>query len=120
MSLKDLPGLKSILRLKRNPPVHSPRLHTNHPLEPVFRREITHPLGRRLPRIPNNSIGEVIPRDVEVGFSVDEDAGGVLFEGLVDAVDFAVYKKLGCGIVFGTVEDFVVVFDACETGDFDL
>lgn len=113
VALEDLASLKAILSFKGDPAVNSTSLDTDHVLVAVLGLEVGNGLGALLPRVPNNSVLHVVSDDIEAGLVVDEDGGGVLGEGLVDAVDGALEAEfVTLGIVLSSVEDLVNVSDA--------
>lgn len=113
VALEDLASLEAILSFKGDPAVDSTCLDTDHVLVAVLGLEVGNGLGTLLPRVPNNSVLHVVSDDIEAGLVVDEDGGGVLGEGLVDAVDGALEAEfVTLGIVFSSVEDLVNVSDA--------
>lgn len=79
-------------------------------------------MGTLLPWVPDNSVLEVIPDDVEAGLAVHDNGGRILLDILVNAVDWAFDAEIvGGRLVFGSVEDLVnVCYSASETGDLDL
>jgi hypothetical protein len=110
MALRDHATLKSLSALKLLPPVHSSNFNANELLVRILGPEIRHSLRLLDPRVPHNGVFEVVADDVEAGLAVLQHGGGVLLDGLVDAVGLAGDLDRRVGLrVFGCVEDFVGV-----------
>jgi hypothetical protein len=121
MALANHTTLEGVTRLKLLPPVHSTNLDTDELLVRILRPEIGRGLRLLDPRVPHNGVFEVVANDVEAGLAVLKHGGGVLLDGLVDAVGLAGDLDGRVGLrVFGGVEDLVGVGCAAETVDLDL
>jgi hypothetical protein len=101
MALANHTTLEGVTRLKLLPPVHSTNLDTDELLVRILRPEIGRSLRLLDPRVPHNGVFEVV---------VLKHGGGVLLDGLVDAVGLAGDLDGRVGLrVFGGVEDLVGV-----------
>lgn len=121
VTLQDLTRFEAVLGLQRREAVDRSCLDTNHVLVTVLGGKVADGLHALLPRVPDHSVLQVVPDNVEAGLAVLQDRGRVLLEGLVHAVGLAGDLQLGSGrFVFCRVEDFVNVSGAGETGYFDL
>ena len=116
--------------LQIHPPLHTPRLHTNHLLIPIrYRAKITHPLGLVDPRIPHHHfIDARIGGEFQDRFLVLEDLDWMWVFGFcgrgvgsgerVDAIGFRGEGDGGGGRGFGGgVLGFVDVRGGGETRD---
>lgn len=111
-------SLPRLPTLQLRPAFHGTHLHTNHPLVPILRLKVTHPLALLNPRVPHHRVRQVVAHYVNVAGAVFLDCRRVLRNAGVDAVDFGGYGQGGVRFgVCGCVEDFVDVRDAKEAGD---
>jgi hypothetical protein len=103
------------------PAIHSSNLNADHLLVAIVWREVTHGLCLLDPRVPGDCVLDVVADDIEAGLAVLEDGGCVLWDRLVDAVDFArELEGIVLLLVCACVEDLVDVFGAGQAGDADL
>jgi hypothetical protein len=121
MALRNHAALESLTTLKLLPPIHSTNFNADELLVRILRPKISHGLRLLNPRVPHNGVFEVVADDVEARLAVLQHGGGVLLDGLVDAVGLAgdLDRRVGLS-VFGCVEDFVGVGRAAQAVDLDL
>jgi hypothetical protein len=121
MALADHAALESVACLKLLPSVDGTNLDTNELLVRILRPQIGHGLRLLDPRVPHDSIFEVVADDIEAGLAVLQHGGGVLLDGFVDAVGLAGDLDRRVGLrVFGGVEDLVGVGRGAQAVDLDL
>jgi hypothetical protein len=121
MALRNHTTLESLTTLKLLPSVHSTDLNADELLVRILRPEISHGLRFLDPRVPHDGVFEVVADDIEAGLAVLQHRGGVLLDGLVDAVGLAGDLDRRVGLrVFGCVEDLVGVGRAAQAVDLDL
>ena len=110
MALSNHAALEGLAGLQLLPSVDSADLHADESLVRILRPEISGGLGLCDPRVPHDGVFEVVAGDVEEGLAVLQHGGGVLLDGLVDAVGLAgdLDRRVGLS-VFGCVEDLVGV-----------
>ena len=110
MALRNHTTLESLATLKLLPSVHSANLDADELLVCILRPEISHGLRLFDPGVPHDGVFEVVTDDIEAGLAVLQHGGGVLLDGLVDAVGLAGDLDRRVGLrVFGCVEDLVGV-----------
>jgi hypothetical protein len=120
-ALDQLTALPDLAFLQLLPAVHSANLDTDHGLVAVVWREVTHGLCLLDPRVPGDRVLDVVADDIEAGLAILEDGGRVLWDRLVDAVDFACeLEGVVLLLVCACVEDLVDVLGARQAGDADL
>ena len=110
MALRNHTTLESLATLKLLPSVLSANLDADELLVCILRPEISHGLRLFDPGVPHDGVFEVVTDDIEAGLAVLQHGGGVLLDGLVDAVGLAgdLDRRVGLS-VFGCVEDLVGV-----------
>ena len=113
--------LKGLAGLQLLPSIDSADLHADKSLVSILGPEVGGSLGLRDPRVPHDGVFEIVAGDVEEGLAVLQHGGGVLLDGLVDAVGLAGDLDGGIGLgVLGSIEDFVGVSCGAETVDLEL
>lgn len=121
VSLENLTALKGLARLERLPTFYGSDLDAHHVLIAILGLEVAHALRLLNPGVPDHAVLEVVADDVEGGLAVLHDGGRVLWNFLVDTIDFAGNGQAGCRLlVFGRIEDLVDVCHAAEAIDLDL
>jgi hypothetical protein len=121
VALRDHATLKGLSGLKLLPSVDSANLNTDESLVRVLRPEVSGSLCLLDPRVPHNSVFEVVADDVEERLAVLQHGSGVLLDRLVNTVGLASYGDRGVGLgVLGGIEDFVGVGCGAEAVDLDL
>jgi hypothetical protein len=121
VALGNHAALKGLASLQLLPSVYSADFHADESLVRIFRPEIGGSLGLRDPRVPYDGVFEVVAGDVEEGLAVLKHGGGILLDGLVDAIGFAGDGDGGVVLgVLGGIEDLVGVRCGAETVDLEL
>lgn len=121
MALRNHTTLKCLASLQLLPSIDRTNLHTDEPLVRILRPKVGGGLRLLNPRVPDNGVFEVVADDVEEGFAVLQYGGGVLLDGLVDAVGLAGDLDGRVGLrVLGCVEDLVGVGSGAEAVDLEL
>lgn len=121
MALNNHTTLKGLTALQLLPPIDSADLNAHELFVRVLGPEVRHGLGLGDPRVPHDRVLEVVARDVEQRLAVLQHGGGVLLDGLVDAVGLAGDAKRRVGLrVLGGVEDFVRVGCGAEAVDLEF
>lgn len=88
MRFHDLPSFKRIAGLKLHPSVHAANFHADHLHVTIRGLEVTHAAGLLPPRVPDDSILQIIADDIEARTALDDDGCRVLRDLLVNAIDF--------------------------------
>ena len=110
MALGNHAALEGLASLQFLPSVDCADLHADESLVCILRPEVGGSLGLRDPRVPHDGVFEIVAGDVEEGLAVLQHGGGVLLDGLVDAVGLAGNGDGGVGLgVLGGIEDLVSV-----------
>jgi hypothetical protein len=121
VALGDHAALKGLASLQLLPSVDSANLDADEPLVRILGPEVGGGLGLCDPRVPHDGVFEVVAGDVEEGLAVLQHGGGVLLDGLVDAVGLAGDGDGGVGLgVFGGIEDLVSVGSGAKAVDLEL
>ena len=121
VALGNHAALESVASLQLLPSVDSANLHADESLVRILGPEVGGSLGLCDPRVPHNGVFEVVTGDVEEWLAVLQHRGGVLLDGLVDAVGLAGDGDGGIGLsVLGCIEDLVSVGSGAETVDLEL
>jgi hypothetical protein len=121
VALSDHATLEGLASFQLLPAVDSADLHADESLVCILRPEVGGSLGLCDPWVPHNGVFEVVAGDVEEGLAVLQHGGGVLLDGLVDAVGFAGDGNGGIGLgVLGGIEDLVSVGGGAKAVDLEL
>jgi len=117
----DHATLESVTCLKLLPSVDGTNFDADELLVRIFRPEVGHGLRLLDPRVPHDGVFEVVADYVEAGLAVLQHGGGVLLDGLVDAICLAGDLDGRVGLrVLGSVENLVGVGCAAQAVDLDL
>lgn len=121
MALGDHATLEGLASLQLLPSVNGADFHADESLVCILWPEVGGSLGLCDPRVPHDGVFEVVAGDVEEGLAVLQHGGGVLLDGLVDAVGLAGDGNGGVVLgVLGGIEDLVSVGGGAETVDLEL
>ena len=121
MALGNHAALKGLASLQLLPSIDGTDLHADESLVRIFRPEIGGRLGLCDPWVPHDGVFEVVASNVEEGLAVLQHGGGVLLNGLVDAVSLAGDGNGGVVLgVLGGIEDLISVGSGAETVDLEL
>lgn len=114
-------ALKGLTSLQLLPSIDGTDLHANESLVRVLGPEVGGGLRLFDPGVPHDGVFEVVADDVEEGLAVLQHGGGVLLDGLVDAVGLAgdLDGRVGLGML-SCVEDFVDVVGGAEAVDLEF
>lgn len=105
-----LPNLTLVQLL---PSVNRANLYTDHGLVAIIRREVAHRLGLLDPRVPSNSVLNIVADDVEARLTVLQNRSSILRDGAVDAIDLACeLERVVRLCVNRCVENLINVFNA--------
>jgi hypothetical protein len=114
-------ALKGLASLQLLPSVDGADLHADKSLVRILGPEIGGSLGLCDPRVPHDGVFEVVAGDVEEGLAVLKHGGGILLDGLVDAVGLAGDGNGGVVLgVLGGIKHLVSVGSGAETVDLEL
>lgn len=103
------------------PSIDRSNLDTDHVLVSVLGGEISDCLCALFPRVPDYRVLQVISDDVEAWLAIYEDRCSVLLERFVDSVCLTLDLEFVPGsVVFGHVENFVIIPRTCEASDSDF
>jgi len=121
VALGDHAALEGLASLQLLPSVDSADLDADESLVCILGPEVGGSLGLCDPRVPDDGVFEVVAGDVEEGLAVLQHGGGVLLDGLVDAVGLAGDGDGGIGLsVLGSIENLVSVGGGAKTVDLEL
>jgi len=121
VALSDHTTLEGLTSLQLLPSIDGTDLHANKSLVRILGPEVGGSLGLCDPRVPYDGVFEVVAGDVEEGLAVLQHGGGVLLDGLVDAVRLAGNGdgRVVLGVL-GSIENLVSVGCGAEAVDLEL
>ena len=121
MALGNHAALEGLASLQFLPSVDCADLHADESLVCILRPKIGGSLGLCDPRVPHDSVVEVVTGNVEERLVVLQHGGGVLLNGFVNAIGLAGDGDGGVGLgVLGCIQHLVSVGSGAKAVDLEL